>query len=108
MKKIYIYALAGVLALSSCDEFLREEPEDFMSAESEDVDEALIEAEIQGAYKSTLWFKNGRQGFIGITGTDEARGKTNQNCSKTRIKYGYSSFRFGYRVGRINNRKVAL
>ena len=36
------------------------------------------------------------------------RGKTNQNCSKTRIKYGYSSFRFGYRVGRINNRKVAL
>ena len=76
MKKIYIYALAGVLALSSCDEFLREEPEDFMSAESEDVDEALIEAEIQGAYKSTLWFKNGRQGFIGITGTDEARGKT--------------------------------
>lgn len=49
MKKIYIYALAGVLALSSCDEFLREEPEDFMSAESEDVDEALIEAEIQGA-----------------------------------------------------------
>ena len=76
MKNIYIYALAGVLALSSCDEFLREEPEDFMSAESEDVDEALIEAEIQGAYKSTLWFKNGRQGFIGITGTDEARGKT--------------------------------
>ena len=54
MKNIYIYALAGVLALSSCDEFLREEPEDFMSAESEDVDEALIEAEIQGAYKSTL------------------------------------------------------
>ena len=43
MKKIYIYALAGVLALSSCDEFLREEPEDFMSAESEDVDEAYRE-----------------------------------------------------------------
>ena len=50
MKKIYILALVGVVALSSCDHFLREEPEDFMSAESETVDEALIEAVIQGAY----------------------------------------------------------
>lgn len=76
MKKLYIAALAGIFILSSCSEFLREEPEDFMSAESEEVDVNLVEAEIQGAYKSMLWFKNGRQGFIGISGTDEARGKT--------------------------------
>lgn len=76
MKTKYIWLIAGICALTSCSDFLKEEPESFMSAETETVDEALIEAEIQGAYKSTLWFKNGRQGFIGISGTDEARGKT--------------------------------
>lgn len=77
MKKIY-YMLACLMPafLGGCSDFLEETPEDFMSAESSQVDESLIEAEIQGAYKSTLWFKNGRQAFIGISGTDEARGKT--------------------------------
>lgn len=76
MKTKYIWLLAGICTLTSCSDFLKEEPENFMSAEAENVDESLIEAEIQGAYKSTLWFKNDRAAIIDITGTDEARGKT--------------------------------
>ncbi len=63
-------------SMTACNDFLAEEPENFMSAESEGVDENLLEAEIQGAYKAALWYRNGRQGFLGFTGTDEARGKT--------------------------------
>lgn len=73
---ISILLIALTATLASCHDFLKEEPESFLSAESDAVDANLVEAELQGAYKSTLWFKNGRQGFIGISGTDEARGKT--------------------------------
>ncbi len=65
MKKIYIFALAGVLALSSCDEFLREEPEDFMSAESEEVDEALIEAEYREPISLLCGLKMGVRDLLG-------------------------------------------
>ena len=68
MKKIYILALVGVVALSSCDHFLREEPEDFMSAESETVDEALIEAE----YKELIRLRYGlRMGVRVLSGFPE-------------------------------------
>lgn len=76
MKSTYLFILAGLISFSSCNDFLTEKPENFLSAESEVADKNLVEAEIQGAYKSMLWFKNGRQGFIGISGTDEAQGKT--------------------------------
>jgi hypothetical protein len=76
MKSKYLLLIAGILLVTSCNDFLKEEPENFLSAESNAVDKNLVEAEIQGAYKSMLWFKNGRQGFIGISGTDEAQGKT--------------------------------
>ena len=42
MKKIYIYANAGCLDLSSCYDILREETEDIMYAESEDLEEEYI------------------------------------------------------------------
>lgn len=65
-----------LLILSSCNAFLKEEPENFLTTETDNVDKNFVEAQLQGAYKALLWYKNGRQGFIGISGTDEAKGKT--------------------------------
>lgn len=76
MKKIYLLALTTVLSLSSCHNFLKETPEDFLSAETDVVDANFVEAQLQGAFKSMLWYRNDRAGLIGITGTDEAQGKT--------------------------------
>lgn len=66
---------AGFL-FSSCASFLEENPENFLSAESEEVDANLVEAELQGAYKALIFFKNDRPSMIGILGTDEAQGAT--------------------------------
>lgn len=66
---------AGFL-FSSCTSFLEENPENFLSAESEEVDANLVEAELQGAYKALIFFKNDRPSMIGILGTDEAQGAT--------------------------------
>lgn len=77
MRKINIVSLfLSLLILSSCSDFLKEKPENFLTTETDVVDKNFVEAQLQGAYKALLWYKNGRQGFIGISGTDEARGKT--------------------------------
>lgn len=77
MKRLNILVLLISFSLfSSCNAFLKEEPESFLTTETDNVDKKFVEAQLQGAYKAFLWYKNGRQGFIGISGTDEARGKT--------------------------------
>lgn len=77
MKKIYYLIIPALLFLfGSCSKFLEETPDSFLSAESTDVDAILLEAELQGAYKALLLYKNGRQMMIGVSGTDEAQGAT--------------------------------
>lgn len=78
MKKrtLILATLATGLLFSSCESFLEEKPESFLSAESEEVDANLVEAELQGAYKALIFFKNDRPSMIGILGTDEAQGAT--------------------------------
>lgn len=78
MKKrtLILITLAAGLLFSSCESFLEEEPESFLSAESEEVDANLVEAELQGAYKALIFFRNDRPSMIGILGTDEAQGAT--------------------------------
>lgn len=78
MKKIY-YLLVTTLFMGlslSCSSFLDEKAESFLAAESEAIDAVMLEAELQGAYKAMLLYKNGRQFMIGISGTDEAQGAT--------------------------------
>lgn len=76
-KRVLILAtLAAGLLFSSCESFLEEKPDSFLSAESEEVDENLVEAELQGAYKALIFFRNDRPSMIGILGTDEAQGAT--------------------------------
>lgn len=76
-KRIFITAaIAAGLCFSSCESFLEEKPESFLSAESDAVDQNLVEAELQGAYTALIFFKNDRPSMIGILGTDEAQGAT--------------------------------
>ncbi|MBK5722641.1 RagB/SusD family nutrient uptake outer membrane protein [Dysgonomonas sp. Marseille-P4677] len=77
--KTYKYLILSVIAClitASCNDFLKEEPQSFLTTEGIKPDKAFVEAELMGAYKALLFFKNDRAGFIGITGTDEAVGKT--------------------------------
>ena len=75
MKKIYIAVLLFV-SFTSCSDFLQEEAESFITAESDKIDDVMLEAELQAAYKEALLYKNGRQILMGICGTDEAQGAT--------------------------------
>ncbi|WP_287565081.1 RagB/SusD family nutrient uptake outer membrane protein [Parabacteroides sp.] len=65
-----------ISSLISCSNFLEEEAESFLAAETEKIDAVMLEAELQGAYKAMLLYKNGRQIMMGISGTDEAQGAT--------------------------------
>lgn len=78
MRKIYILLAMTVVTglLMSCSNFLEEKTESFLAAESDEIDDAMLEAELQGAYKSMLLYKNGRQVMMGVSGTDEAQGAT--------------------------------
>ncbi|NJK97869.1 MAG: RagB/SusD family nutrient uptake outer membrane protein [Bacteroidetes bacterium] len=77
--KIQYYIIAILMfsfLITSCSDFLEEKPESFLGAESKDIDAVMLEAQLQGAYKAMLWYKNGRQMMVGVSGTDEAQGAT--------------------------------
>lgn len=65
-----------LLTLGSCNDFLKETPQSFLTTEGAIQDKAFVEAQLMGAYKSLLLYRNDRGGFLGISGTDEAVGKT--------------------------------
>ncbi|MDR1557945.1 MAG: RagB/SusD family nutrient uptake outer membrane protein [Tannerellaceae bacterium] len=77
MKKYYLININVFIllcTLTACSAFLEEKADSFLLA-STDVNATMLEAQLQGAYKSLLWYKNDRPVMVGITGTDEAQGK---------------------------------
>jgi len=71
----YIKMLLLSFTMASCSGFLAEKAESFLLAGTA-VNATMLEAQLQGAYKSLLLYKNGRQILLGITGTDEAQGSS--------------------------------
>lgn len=76
-----------LLTLGSCNDFLKETPQSFLTTEGAIQDKAFVEAQLMGAYKSLLLYRNDRGGFLGISGTDEAVGKTVEVMKSRRVKF---------------------
>ena len=76
--KTHILSLLLILGVSQtgCTDFLKEEPQSFLVTEGSEQDKTYVEAQLMGAYKALLLYRNYRPGFLGISGTNEACGKT--------------------------------